>query len=268
MTKRKSSGVIALNLIVGLLLIAVGIFLLIKTRTVSDPLLFIIISAADILFGLFLAIGALLSNKGSEAGFDPDRREVDGMIHYGDSDALDAAERNANRRAEAPQEQPEEDYARPEEPCYAAMSPDEIFAEEQRLRKQAQEAEHNAERAVKAARHAVAEARAAENDLDSAKDKAQQLYGYEQQQAFREVSQLAEIAREKAQRANAAVKRANAARRAAEDAAERHSRAMDAAADAMDDDLGDDLFSSDNAGADYSAPQNTAGADSGFDDDF
>ena len=219
------------SVIFGAIFVAMGVFLLVLD---SSNIVVKIIAGADILFGVVLAISGFVSG-GSAEDRDIDREVIDGEIHYGDREQLRDARDRKN--------QPEFDEPAPAAAAavpLAAMSLEELTAEEFRLRREARAAAQEAEDTLKEAKRANAEAKAAERELNEADERARQLIGVEQQQAFKEVDRLAAVASELAQKAAVAKKRAKVAAKTAQIAADKHAAAVDAAAEAMGDDFGDD----------------------------
>lgn len=212
-------------IVFGLMFVALGIFLF---SIESDAGVVKLISAMDAIFGIILVVSGIRAIKPSQtaqsdawAESEAQPEIVSSEESYAQSDS-DKPEENCNTCNAAPQ-----------------YDPAQLAAREGELREAAKRAADDAAVAKQAATAAINDAKAAEAELSRAEAELAQLPPVQQRTAMRQIDYLAQVAAQKAEIAVRESRRAKQAIGAARDAAELHSRAMDAAANAMS---GDDEF--------------------------
>jgi len=229
----KKSTAISL-IIFGLLFGALGAFLFLAQ---SGAPVVIIIAILDIVFGVLLIFGGLKAKDAADEIEDEDNWQYNEPAPQQPQMYEEPArERRFSSRSAAHVADPdpfEDDLS------MDISDPSELASREGELRAASQRAAEEATKAKKIATKAIKDAKKAEDELDRAEEQLMQMSPAEQRSAMRHIDNLAQIAAEKSEIATKASQRARVAIQKAKDAAELHSRAMDAAADAMS---GDDEF--------------------------
>lgn len=215
-----------LDLLVGVLFVAVGVLLLLMN---SEMTLVKIIAAIDLAFGAVLVIGGIVKIAKS-AG----KPAVDAADDWSDEAMQKSTAVDDEIWMQPVQDTQPEPVAETVQPEPAqTVDAEALSARENELRRlvkqrraQAREAAENAERANAAASAAEQALVEAENEMKYASDDQKRAY-------LSRIDSLADDAMEKSQQAVFATRRAKLAERALNEAVEQHRQAMDAAAEAM-----------------------------------
>ena len=216
---KKSTSV---SLIVfGILFVALGVFLF---SAQSGSAVVLIVAALDAIFGVALAAGGI---KGLKRASDSEFFGESQYDSYEEDYQDEQRDYGFSVSNDEPVEYESEEY---DEPVDRKAD---LAAREGELRAAAKQAAEEAARAKKVATDAIAEAKRAEEELSRAESELAQLSAVEQRVAMRQIDALAQVAAEKSEIAVRETHKAKLAIKDAREAAELHSRAMDAAAEAM-----------------------------------
>ena len=233
MTKKSTSVSL---LIFGILFISLGAFLFSSQSGAAEVA---VVAALDVLFGIALIIGAVRSLKSHSVESALERVAYEAED---DSELLTEQPEYQSVQSESPAQSVEEYFGREklsENLVDATVERADLAARESELRAEAKRAAEEAAKAKKIATDAINDAKQAEAELSRAEAELAGLSAIEQHAAMHQIDALAQIAAEKSEIAVRESHKAKLAIKEAREAAELHSRAMDAAADAM---AGEDEF--------------------------